>query len=254
MRTRRISIFAATIVAFAAAAAGSMHIRSARANQPADPPKITEKSFVGPNDLKVTVRMVAPYAVQTDLQIVCAFKHNPAGDKYIEAFQDFDDKLRGLLSALRNRGEFVGELGESIVFNTWPGSITPKRVLVIGLGAENDLSLGTLRVVGRVAVREAIRLHAADVAFAPVIRDQGNSKLDVGAGDRAVVEQMLLAYDTEMRLQSEGLAEKFAIRECIIEAGPAFIEGAIKETEAGVAAAAAEIKSRPARPYRKSEK
>src|SRR5215468_219505 len=135
--------------------------------------------------------MVGPYAAETDVQIFCAFQHNPA-----------DDKLRGLLSALRNRGDFVGEAGETILLNTWPGSITPKRVLVIGLGPEKNLSLDTLRLVGRVAAREAVRLHAADVAFAPVIRDQGNSVLDVGDGDRAAVEQVLLAYDAEKRLQT----------------------------------------------------
>src|SRR4030095_10514304 len=165
---------------------GLVQEQAVQAMQQPAVPKVTEKSFVGANDLKITVRMVAPYAAATDLQIVCAFRHNPAGDKYVEAFQDFDDRLRGLLSALRTRGEFVGELGETILFNTWPDSITPKRVLVIGLGAEKDLSLDTLASVGRVAVREAVRLHAVDVAFAPVIRDQGNSVIDVGDSDRAV--------------------------------------------------------------------
>lgn len=217
-------------------------------------PKQTEHSFDAPNGLKLTVRMVAPYAAKTDLQIVCAFKHNSAGDKYIEAFQDFDDKLSGLLSAVRNRGEFVGELGETILFNTWPDSITPRRVLVVGLGAEKDLSLESLRVVGRVALREAVRLRAADVAFAPVIRDQGNSTIDVGEGDRAVAEQVLLAYDTEQRLQKEGVSDKFAIREWVIEAGPSFIDGAIEKVGSGVEHASAEIRTRSAEPYRKHAK
>jgi hypothetical protein len=229
-------------------------MRSASAQQQTAAPKITEKSFVGANDFKITVRMVAPSSAQTDLQIVCAFKHNPAGDKYIEAFQDFDDKLRGLLSSLRNRGEFVGELGETILFNAWPGSITPTRVLVIGLGAEKDLSLDTLRVVGRVALREAVRLRAADVAFAPVIRDQGSNLIDVGDGDRAVAEQVLLAYDTEKRLQSEGVAETFTLREWMIEAGPAFIEGAIEKVGKGVEAASAQVQSRAHEPYRRNVK
>lgn len=221
------------------------------AQQPAAP-ILTEKSFAGANDLKITVRMVGPITAKTDLQIVCAFKHRPAGDKYIEAFKDFDGKLHSLLSELRNRGEFVGELGETMLFNTWPDSITPKRVLVIGLGDEKNLSLDSLRVVGRVAVREAVRLHAAEVAFAPVIRDQGNNVIDVGEGDRAAAEQILLAYDTEKRLQGEGLAETFSIREWIIEAGPAFIDSAIEKVGKGVESASAEIKSRPQVPYRKN--
>lgn len=223
------------------------------AAQPAKP-KRAERTFDAANGLKMTVRMVAPYAAQTDLQIVCVFKHNPAGDKYIEAFQDFDDKLRGLLGALRNRGDFVGELGETILFNTWPDSITPKRVLVIGLGPEKDLSLDTLRVVGRVAAREAVRLRAADLAFAPVIRDQGNSSLDVGDGDRAFAEHFILAYNVEKCLQAEGLAETFAIRECVIEAGPTYIDGAIEKVGKGVEAVAAQIQARPRDAYRRTGK
>jgi len=246
---------ASFIFAVVTIAAGSLfllpRLRPAMAGPPA--PKVTEKSFTGVNDLKLTVRMIAPYSAQTDLQIVCAFRHNPAGDKYIEAFQDFDDKLRGLLSSLRNRGEFVGELGESILFNTWPGSIMPKRVLVIGLGAERDLSVETLRIVGRVAVREAVRLRAVNVAFAPVIRDQGNTTLDVGEGDRAVAEQILLAYDTEKRLQAEGLSDMFSIREWVIEAGPAFIEGAIEQVGKGVEAAGVQVRARGHTSYCRSK-
>jgi len=217
-------------------------------------PKQTEHTFEAPDALKMTVRMIAPYAAPADLQIVCVFRHNSSGDKYIEAFKDFDDKLLGLLSSLRNRGDFVGELGETICFKTWPDSITPKRVLIIGLGAEKDLSLDSLRLVGRVAVREAVRLRAADVAFAPVIRDQGNSTIDVGEGDRTFAEQFISAYHTEKQLQAEGLAEPFTIRECVIEAGPAYIDGAIEKVGKGVEAISADIRVRPRDPYRRNKK
>jgi hypothetical protein len=53
-------------------------------------------------------------------------------------------------------------------------------VLVIGLGDEDHLSLDTMRVVGRIAAREAVRLKAKHVSFAPVLRDQGNDLLPVG--------------------------------------------------------------------------
>ncbi len=249
MRTRSKSIILATFIT-ALLLSFSILAHALPPVAPTATPKITEKTFLAPNDLKVTVRMVAPYAAQTDLQIVCVFKHSPAGDKYVASMKDFDDKLHGLLSLLRNRGEYVGELGETILFNTWPDSITPKRVLVVGLGAEKDLSLDTLRVVGRVAVREAVRLCAADVAFAPTIRDQGNTALDVGEGDRTVVEQVLLAYDTEKRLQAEGLTDKFAIREWVIEAGPAFVESAIEKIGEAIEATAKIVHDRDSTAHR----
>ena len=190
--------------------------------------------------LDLTVQMVSPTAADCDLQIICVFKHNPAGDQYIEAMQEFDDKLGHLVSELRNSGQFVGDLGETLLFQTPEGSITPPRVLLIGLGDEKQLSLETLRVVGRVALREAVRLRTPRVSFAPTIRDQGNTSLDVGEGDAAVAEQLVLAYDSEKRLQARGLSPEFSLQSWVIDAGPKFFEGA----SAKVAAAAAQARGR----------
>src|SRR5690242_21489753 len=57
-----------------------------------------------------------------------------------------------------------------------PRSITPKRVLLIGMGEAKDVSLDKLRLVGRIALREAVRLGAKNVSFAPTLRDQGDRK------------------------------------------------------------------------------
>src|SRR5678816_214086 len=157
---------------------------TARAADPASTPK--EKVFEDkPLGIQLSIKMVGPYMEATDLQIICLFKHKDSGDTYQGAAKDTDEHLKGLLSALRNRGEFVGELGETILFTPPKGSIPAKRFMVIGLGDEKELSLGTLRLVGRIAAREAVRLKAKHVAWAPVIRDQGNTAIDVGEGDRA---------------------------------------------------------------------
>ena len=75
-----------------------------------------EKTFDAPHGLKVSVKMIGPYLEPADLQIMCLFKHKPSGDTYQGAAKDTDEHLHGLLSALRNRVEFVGELGETILF------------------------------------------------------------------------------------------------------------------------------------------
>lgn len=202
-----------------------------------------------PLGIKLAVKMVGPYMQAADLQIICAFKHKPSGDTYIGAAKEFDQKLGGILSALRNRGEFVGELGETILFTPPKGSIPAKRVLVVGLGDEEKVSLDTLRMVGRVAGRESVRLKAKHVAWAPVIRDQGNSALDVGEGDQAFVEQMLLAYGTEKRLQAQGLAGKFSIEELVIEAGQPYFDGVVKHIGEALESSAKEIARRNSTPY-----
>jgi hypothetical protein len=202
-----------------------------------------------PLGVTLSVKMVGPYMEPADLQIICLFKHKPTGDTYQGAAKDTDAHLGGLLSALRDRGEFVGELGETILFTPPNGSIPAKRFMVIGLGEEKDLSLDSLRVVGRITAREAVRLKAEHVAWAPVIRDQGNSVLDVGEGDRAFAEQMLSAYDTEKRLQAQGLAPKFSIESVVIEAGPSYFDDAIKKVGEGIASVTVELARREASLY-----
>jgi hypothetical protein len=209
----------------------------------------SEKTFEAPRGLKVSVKMIGPYSEPADLQIICLFKHKPSGDTYQSAAKDTDQHLHGLLSALRNRGEFVGELGETILFTPANGSIPAKRFMVIGLGDEKDLSLDSLRVVGRIAAREAVRLQAKHLAWAPVIRDEGNTTIDVGEGDRAFIEQMLSAYDTEKRLQEQELAPAFSIEDVVIEAGPTYFEDAAKQVEAGIQSMAEQLAQRSVAPY-----
>src|SRR6266403_5612073 len=208
-----------------------------------------EKTFDAPDGLKVSVKMIGPYTEPADLQIICLFKHKPSGDIYQGAAKDTDEHLHGLLSALRNRDEFVGELGETILFTPPKGSIPAKQFMVIGLGEEKDVSLDTLRIVGRIAAREAVRLKAKHVAWAPVIRDEGNTAIDVGEGDRAFVEQMLAAYDTEKRLQAQHLAPEFSIESFVIEAGPSFFDSAVKQVGQGIDSTIVELAKRDGTPY-----
>ncbi len=211
--------------------------------------KVPEKKFETPSGIALSVKQIGPVTQVTDLQIICVLKHSPAGDQYIEAMQDFNDKQGGLLSSLRERGEFVGELGETLLYTPPPRSITPKRVLLIGIGDARELSLDRLRLVGRIALREAVRVGAKHVSFAPTLRDQGSDVIDVGEGDAAVVEQMLLAYDTEKRLQKQGLAPKFSLASWVIEAGPKYFDGATAHVEEAVKAASQKIQQRDGSPY-----
>ena len=221
----------------------------------ADSPAPKENVFAArPLGIQVSIKMAGPYMEAADLQIICLFKHKAAGDTYQGAAKETDAHLMGLLSAVRNRGEFVGELGEMFLFIPPKGSMPAKHFMVIGLGEEKDLSLDAVRLIGRVAVREAVRLKAAHVAWAPVIRDEGNTTIEVGEGDRAFVEQMLLAYDTEKRLQAQALAPEFSIESVVIEAGPAFFDSAVKQVGEGIDSVTAELGKREATPYTSTRK
>src|SRR6266853_1414633 len=223
-------------------------VPTARAADSASAPK--ENIFeTKPLGIQLSIKMVGPYMEAADLQIICLFRHKNSGDTHQGAAKDTDAHLGGVLSALQDRGEFVGELGETVLFTPPKGAIPAKRFMVVGLGAEKDLSLDKLRVVGRIATREAVRLRATHVAWAPVIRDDGNSAIEVGAGDRAFAEQMLSAYDTEKRLQAQGLASKFSIETFVIEAGSAFFDSAVAQVGQGIASITADLAQRDTTPY-----
>jgi len=106
-----------------------------------------------PLGMTVSIKMIGPYGEPADLQIICLFRHKASGGTYQGAAKETDEHLSGILSSLRNRGDFVGELGETILFTPPKGSIPAKRFMVIGLGDESGLSLESLRLVGRIAAR-----------------------------------------------------------------------------------------------------
>src|SRR5262245_4471704 len=166
---------------------------------------VKEKAFDAPNNVKIRVRMEGPYTADVPLQIVCYFKYTAEGAKRMSgAPVELDKKLGGVIASLRTRGEFVGDELETILITPPKNSIQAKGVLLVGLGPEEALTLKVLERVGRVGLRQAAQAGVKRVAFAPLIRDQGNTKISAGEVETAVVQAMLLAYDTEKRMQTEG--------------------------------------------------
>src|SRR5258708_7397915 len=174
----------------------------ARPDEPKE--EVKEKALDAPHKVKVKVRMEGPYTADVPLQVVCYFKYTPEGAKKMTgAPVELDKKLGGGIAALRERGEFVGGEGETLLLIPPKGSIKAKALLLVGVGDEAALSLPVMERVGRVSLREAARLGIGRVAYAPLIRDQGNSRFPAGDVAEAFLRGVLLAYDTEKRLQQE---------------------------------------------------
>lgn len=211
---------------------------------------VKEQTVDAPNKVKVKVRMEGPYTADVPLQVVCYFKYTPEGVKRMSgAPVELDKHLGGVIASLRERGEFIGDDLETILITPPAGSIRAKALLLIGLGDEATLSLDKMERVGRAAVREAGRLGVRKVAFAPLIRDQGNSKLGTGDVANAVLRGVFLAYDTEKRLQKEGLAKEFALDEWWQEAGPMYFDETVVSTKKAIEEASAAIAARSSVPY-----
>src|SRR3954471_5317600 len=221
----------------------------------ADTSAVKEQIIDGPRGVTIKVRMEGPYTADVPLQVVCYFKYTPAGAKKMTgAPVELDKKLGGVIASLRGRGEFVGDEGETLLLIPPKDSIKAKALLLVGLGEEDALSLKVMERVGKVSLREAARLGVSRVAFAPLIRDQGNSKRPAGDVETAVVRGMLLAYDTEKRLQKEGLAGKFTLEQWNVEAGPAFFDDTVAGVEKGIGEAKAAAGKRSTEPYASGKK
>src|SRR4051812_22664606 len=160
---------------------------------PIDAQDVKEKAFDAPNNVKIKVRMEGPYTADVPLQIVCYFKYTPEGAKRMSgAPVELDKRLGGVIASLRERGEFIGDELETLFITPPKNSIKAKGLLLIGLGKEESLSLKVMERVGRISLREAVKAGVKRVAFAPLIRDQGNSKLPAGDIEVAVVQAMIL--------------------------------------------------------------
>jgi Cytosol aminopeptidase family, N-terminal domain len=211
---------------------------------------VKEKAIAAPNKLTLKVRMEGPYTADTPLQVVCYFKYTPEGVKRMSgAPVELDKHLGGVIGSLRERGEFVGDDLETLLITPPEGSIKAKALLLIGLGGEATLSLEKMERVGKVVVREAVRLGVNKVAFAPLIRDQGNSKFGTGDVGNAVLRGGLLAYDTEKRLQKEGFAKAFTLDEWEMEAGQMFFDDTVAGAQKAVTEAEAAIAARSTKTY-----
>ena len=207
--------------------------------------EVKEKALDAPHKVPIKVRMEGPYTADVPLQVVCYFKYTPErAKKMFDAPVELDKRLGGVIASLRERGQFVGEQLETILITPPKDSIKAKALLLVGLGDEDGLSLNLMEAIGRVSLREAARLGASRVAFAPLIRDQGNTKFGTGDVARSVVRGMLLAYDTEKRLQKEGLSKDFTLAQWNVEAGPKYFDDTVEGVQKAIEESAKAIENR----------
>jgi hypothetical protein len=216
--------------------------------------QVKEKALDAPHQVKIKVRMEGPYTADVPLQVVCYFKYTPEGAKRMSgAPVELDKCLGGVIASLRERGEFGGDQLETILITPPKDSIKASALLLVGLGDEEGLSLKLMEAVGMVSLREAARLGVRRVAFAPLIRDQGNKKLGTGDVETAVVRGMLLAYDTQKRLEKEGLSKDFSLEEWNVEAGPTYFDETVTGVQKAIAEAQKAIADRSGEPLAKKK-
>jgi hypothetical protein len=213
------------------------------------PTKVMEKSFKAANDLNIKVRVTKPQDLETDLQIIGYFKHKPSGDTVLFVLIDFDKLTGNVITSLRNRGDFIGNELETLAFLPPKGAMKPKQILLVGYGDEKTFAVDVIGRVATVSLREAMRMGVKNAAFAPALFDQGYEKLPAVDTARAIAKAVVLAYDTEKRLQKQGLSKPAPFEEWLMEAGPEHFKDVVAGVTKGIEEGNAEVAKRGSAPF-----
>ena len=124
-----------------------------------------------------------------------------------------DKALDGAISGLIADGEIKGKKGELTLIHTL-GKISPKRVLVVGLGKQGSL---TLEAVGDVAAESARYLRKIGVKrAASIVHGAGTGGLDAGAAAQAMTEGALLGLYTFKQLKSSSSDDEGGPQELLL--------------------------------------
>lgn len=167
-----------------------------------------------------------PAQADVDLSVACMFEHEVGNAPIAGGLLGLDQALGGHLTRMRAHGAFRAQPMETMLIASPPPGMTPRAVLVIGLGDPATFDADRLRQATRVAMREAIRHGARSMAFAPSVLDAGhtdNAALDMPA---VMLDGMLSALSAERALAAAELSPPPALRHCTFDVGAARVAGA----------------------------
>ena|SRR5271170_1191332 len=171
-----------------------------------------------PPALRVTILAQSPAETTTDLQIFCLFRSSPTNTLH-GSLTEANEKLHGLLDQLRQPNLFNGDLGETILLTPPAGTLSAKKLLIIGLGDSQTFTPERMALVGKIAYREANRLGIANPFFAPTILDGGVTGFTTDLVAEQFVHGLRDALATETLLQSSHAAPPLSVQDFTFLAG-----------------------------------
>jgi hypothetical protein len=193
------------------------------------PPVGTHAIFGEVDGVSIEGMIQSPSNEETPLQIVCVFEYIK-GDAFdtpgslpanANGMQHVDKQLHGLITELRKSGKFQGHALETFLIIPPKGTILAKRLLLIGLGDRNKFTPDQMVDVGRVGMREALRMGVTSYTHASDLKDGG-----LDSPTALIISNVLKgafdAYETEMFLKSKHLAESKPITKLTLLAGQVF--------------------------------
>lgn len=173
-------------------------------------------------------KVQSPSAQATPLQIICIFEYTEGDMTSPQALPaaangllHVDQALGGLITELRKSGKFMGHALETILITPPKGTIAAEKLLLIGLGNRDNFTPEIMTSVGRVGMREALRLGVSSYSHGSDLKDAG---IDSPTGTVAVnvVKGALEAYETEEYLATKKLSSHKPLSKVTLLAGQAF--------------------------------
>ena len=157
----------------------------------------------------VDVMVKSPADTDTDLQVICLFRSDPANSLH-GSLLEIDQKLGGLLTLLRKDTLFAGTLGETLLITPRSGAIPARRLLIIGLGDLESFTPDREQLIGTIVFQESSHLGVAHPFFAPTVLDGGKTDMDTGDTAEQFVRGFLRAKAVDDLLQSRACYEVYA--------------------------------------------
>lgn len=136
--------------------------------------------------MKIDIEKARVDKVKAEAVVVSVYERDklPGGEA-----GELDKALGGKIRDLIKRGDFKGRLNQTAVLYPW-GQIPAKRVIIIGLGKKEEMSLERIR---QVAGKAAVQVRELSLkSFATTLPETG-AKFGLSSVSQAAVEGILLA-------------------------------------------------------------
>lgn len=203
----------------------------------------TSKNWGSINGISMIGLVQGPSSADTQLQVACVFEYTDndihsaqALPANLNGLVHLDDALKGEFTKIRQEGYFKGHSLETILISPPKGSMSAKKLLLIGLGDRTKFTPELMISVGEVAAREAMRLGVSNFAFASDLKDAGiDSPTALVAGN--VVKGIVNANRSETYLKEHNLSKTKKLEKVYLLAGPSFFEVAGSGIQSAIAEA-----------------
>ena len=188
--------------------------------------------------LQLEVAVQGPASEVTPLQVACVFEYSP-GDltlppalpAALNGMVHLDRALGGLVTELRKSGQFEGRELETLLITPPPGRIHAQRVLLVGLGSRTKFTPEVMIRVGKVGMREALRLGVASYAHASDLKDAGIDSPTALIAQN-VLRGAITALRTEGFLEQRRMTPRGGVRKLTLLAGPKFFADTLAAAQA----------------------